>query len=223
MNSDVKGWQAAGVLRFLDRVIPEAPGRPDLAGPDHPMRKVTRQIAEGGGWDRERAAKVAELFDGLAPEWHLRGSPERLEPLEDALARGDVGSGVCVEVGSGTGIATPLLAGAFDLVVAVDLSMEMLVRAPAEPGPRVLADAARLPLPDRSADAVVLLNAFLFPAEVDRVLRPDGAVVWVSAVGDRTPIWLPPDDVVAALPGEWSGVGADAGWGSWVVARKSLA
>ena len=59
----------------------------------------------------------------------------------------------------------------------------MLLRAPAEPGHRVLADGARLPLADGAASAVVLVNCFLFPAEVDRVLGPDGVVVWVNSSG----------------------------------------
>lgn len=209
------------MLTVLERVVPAAPGRPDLAGPDHPMRAITRGIAEGGGWSPERAAKVTALFDDLASQWHERATPERLEPLTDALARGGVRrGGSCVEIGSGTGIATPILAAHFDAVACVDLSREMLVRAPAEPGGRVLADAAALPVRTGSASAVVLLNAFLFPTEVDRVLAADGAVVWVSALGDRTPIYLPAADVVAALPGEWRGTAAEAGWGSWLVATR---
>jgi SAM-dependent methyltransferase len=209
------------VLTVLERVVPALPGRPELAGPDHPMRAITRAIAEGGGWSPARAAKVAALFDDLASQWHERATPERLDPLVDALERGGVArGGSCVEVGSGTGIATPVLAGHFGAVACVDLSREMLVRAPAEPGARILADAAALPVRTGSARAVVLLNAFLFPAEVDRVLAAGGAVVWVSALGDRTPIYLPPEDVVAALPGAWRAVAADAGWGSWLVATR---
>jgi hypothetical protein len=67
----------------------------------------------------------------------------------------------------------------------------------------VLADGARLPLSDGVADAVVLVNCFLFPAEVDRVLSDQGVVVWVNSSGGETPIHLPPEDVLAALPGTW--------------------
>src|SRR2546421_7726336 len=95
------------VIRRLDRVIAEAPGRPDLAGADHPMRHVTQQIAfDPGGWTPERSAKVAELFDGLAPGWNQREGIQRREPLVDALDRGGPWSGVAVEVGSGTGLMT---------------------------------------------------------------------------------------------------------------------
>ena len=57
------------------------------------------------------------------------------------------------------------------------------------------------------------MNCFLFPAEVDRVLAPDGVVVWVNSSGAETPIHLPPDDVVAALPGGGTGVQSTAGVG----------
>lgn len=209
------------MLTRLERVVDEGPDRPDLAGPDHPMRAVTRQVAESpAGWDPDRAAKIRQLFDGLAPEWTSRFSNERLDAVEDALARGDVPSGgTCLEVGSGTGLITPILQRHFDTVVSLDLSHEMLVRADA--GTKVEADGARLPLADRSVEAVVLVNAFLFPHEVDRVLRPSGGVVWVSTIGDRTPIYLPAEDVLDALPGDWDGRAADAGWGCWLAARRS--
>ena len=83
------------------------------------------------------------------------------------------------------------------------------------------ADASRLPFPDASFDAVLLINMLLFPAEVDRLLRDDGVVVWVNTLGDQTPIHLPPTDVLDALPGTWSGVTAQAGTGFWLTARRS--
>lgn len=205
-------------------MVPEAPDRPDLAGDDHPMRVVTRQVAfEPGGWTPTRAAKVAALFDGLAPEWHARTAAEhRHEPLCDALDRGGVATGGrCLEVGSGTGSATPHLAAHFAEVVCIDLSAEMLRLAEVGVGWRVRADAAALPVADGAAEAVVLVNALLFPGEVARALAPGGAVVWVSTIGDRTPIYLPADDVARALPGEWDVVASEAGWGSWAVLRRA--
>jgi SAM-dependent methyltransferase len=198
----------------------EAPGRPDGAGADHPMRKVTRQVAfEPGGWTPERAAKVGALFDDLAGEWHTRDHPHRLEPLADAFDRGGpLPEGLCLEIGSGTGLATPWLAERRRPVVAVDLSWEMLRRAP---GTKVRADASRLPFGDGEAALVVLINMLLFPSETDRVLRSDGAVVWVNTSGDRTPIHLSADDVVAALPGSWEAVASAAGWGTWAVVRRA--
>jgi SAM-dependent methyltransferase len=209
-------------LTRLDVVVAAAPGRPDIGGPDHPMRRVTKEIAFAPeGWSAERKAKVAALFDELAPTWNERNVPERHDAVRDALARGGVpAGGVCLEVGAGTGAATPDLAAAFSSVVRTDLSARMLAHM-ASDGPAVRADAASLPVPDGSVDAVALVNMFLFPSEVDRVLRPDGTLIWVSSVGDATPIYLPPEEVLDALPGSWRGVTSDAGWGRWLVARRA--
>ena len=194
-----------------------------MAGPDHPMRKVTRQVAfEPDGWTKERAEKVAQLFDALAADWQERTSEERRAPLRDALARGDVPrGGVCVEIGSGTGSSSADLAAHFDRVVSLDLSREMLRKAADEPACRVQGDASVLPIADASADGLVLVNALLFPAEMDRALAPAGTLVWVNSLGDRTPIHLPADDVAKALPGDWEGIASEAGWGTWCTLRRA--
>jgi SAM-dependent methyltransferase len=207
----------------LPRVVPPAPGRPELAGPDHPMRKVTRQVAlERSGWDPERARKVGALFDGLAPEWHARETPERAAVLEDALARGEVGGRAarCLELGCGTGFGTRTLAGRFAHLVAVDLSRGMLAHAPPECAHYVRADAGQLPVRDGWADVAVLVNMLLFPKELDRALAQDGVLVWVNSLGERTPIHLSADDVATALPGVWRGVASEAGWGTWCALRR---
>jgi SAM-dependent methyltransferase len=211
------------VIRRLDRVIPEPPDRPDGAGPDHPMRIVTRQVAfEPEGWTPDRAARVAALFDGLADEWHTRASPARRMPLDDALARGGpIPPRLWLEVGSGTGLLTPVLAGRCRTLVAVDLSRSMLRLAPPDLGARVQSDAAALPVPDGSVDALVLVNALLFPAEAERVVAPAGVVIWVNTSGDRTPIHLDAHEVNRALGPAWHGAAAEAGWGTWVVLRRS--
>ena len=103
------------------------------------------------------------------------------------------------------------------MLASIDLSLEMLVRAPAEPAHRVQADASILPVADASVDVLVLCNAFLFPAEADRVLSPEGVVVWVNSRGAGTPIHLLASEVDEALPGPWDGVASTAGWGTWSV------
>lgn len=188
---------------------------------DHPMRLMTRRAAGlvEPPWDDDSAREVGAFFDSLAPEWHTRSSPERAAVVRDAIERGDVGGGTVVEVGSGISAYTPMLLARFERVLACDLAFEMLRLAP-DGMPVAQADASRLPLGDGSADAVVLVNMFLFPDEVDRVLAPDGCVVWVNSSGPSTPIHLRPDEVVAALPGEWTGVTATAGAGLWAVVRR---
>ena len=212
------------MLVRLDRVIPhQEPSRP-IADPALPIREVTRQIAfEPDGWTAERRQRVAQLFDGLAGEWSRRPDlAERRVPLEDAYRRGDIpAGGRCLELGSGTGATTAFLAGHHDLVMAADLAIEMLRHASPTEGSRIQCDASTLPFPDASIEAATLVNMFLFPAELDRVLAPEGALVWVSTAGDRTPIYLPATDVASALPGEWTGVHSEAGQGTWAVLRRA--
>jgi ubiquinone/menaquinone biosynthesis C-methylase UbiE len=191
------------------------------------MRIATRRAAglDAEGWTGELRSQVEDYFDGIAAEWHTRITPQRTAVVTDALARGldamDVPVGPAVGVGSGIGTYSGLLAERFAKVVAIDLSLVMLKLAPIEPAHRVQADGARLPLRDSSAAAVVLINAFLFPAEVDRILSPAGALVWVNSSGEQTPIYLSVDDLVARLPGEWTGTSSRAGEGHWCVLRRA--
>jgi SAM-dependent methyltransferase len=196
-------------------------------GPDHPMREATRRAAglQAGGWAKELRSRVEGYFDDLASEWHTRGSPQRTAVVTDALVRGldpmVPSVGLVLEVGSGIGSYSNLLAARFVTVLAVDLSRAMLQQAPVGPARRVQADGATLPVGDGSAAAIVLINVFLFPTEVERVLSPEGVLVWVNTSGENTPIYLSVDDLVAALPGEWTGKSSSAGEGHWCVLRRA--
>ncbi len=186
------------------------------------MRELTRALALGQPWTQGNADRVAAIFDSMAADWSTRNVDEtKAAPVLDALDRGDVPvGGDWLELGSGTGAGIRLLSGVVGSLVATDLAAEMLRHAPADLAPRVRADASTLPFRARSFHAVLMINMLLFPHEVDRILRPGGAVVWVNTLGDQTPIHLPPDDVVAALPGEWTGRTARAGTGFWLTARR---
>lgn len=207
----------------------ELPDHPDyrppepFAGEDHPFRQLTRAMAFGGCWSAADAARVATTFDELAPDWSSRHvDPIRSAPLLDAIERGDVPVDVrWIELGSGTGAGCHALDGLVAEHVSLDLSYGMLAHAP-EGSPRVQADSSRLPLADDCADVVLMINMILFPTEVDRILRPDGHLVWVNTLGDQTPIHLPPSDVEAALPGDWSGTTSHAGIGLWAVLRRTV-
>lgn len=192
-----------------------------FAGPDHPMRRLTRSKAFGDAWTDDDAARVQEIFDGLAVAWsedHV--DPIKAAPVEDALDRGDVPlDGAWLEVGSGTGAGARVLAPRVGRLVCTDLAEQMLLHAP-DLAPRVRADASALPFADGCFDAILLINMLLFPREVDRLLQRDGVVVWVNTLGDQTPIHLPPADVLDALPGSWTGLTSRAGTGFWLTARR---
>jgi ubiquinone/menaquinone biosynthesis C-methylase UbiE len=125
---------------------------------------------------------VREVF-ALAAAAYGRGNPllrverEETQALLPGLAGVDA-----LDVGCGTGhYAAHARAGGARLAVALDLTLEMLRRAPA---PAVLADGARLPLRDESFDVVVAALALSYLdaprrglAEIARVLRKGGTLV----------------------------------------------
>jgi SAM-dependent methyltransferase len=193
-----------------------------FAGPDNPMRRLTRAQATGEPWTGADAVRVRTLFDEMAPAWSEKHvDADKAAPVVDALDRGTVPlDGRWLEVGSGTGAGARIVSTRVDSLICTDLSEQMLLHAP-DVAPRVRSDASSLPFATDSVDAVLLINMILFPAEIDRVVRPNGVVVWVNTLGDQTPIHLPPEDVVAALPGAWTATTARAGTGFWAVARRA--
>ena len=206
----------------------EVPGHvpSGLGNADHPMRVMTRRVAglQLPVWDPAARTEVAGFFDVLATEWHTRSSPERFAVVTDAFVRGldplldrrDT----AIELGSGTGFYSPMLAERFAAAFAIDIAIEMSLRAPAGPAHRVLADGGTLPVAAASADSIVLINAFLFPSEIDRVLRSGGALLWVNSSGPQTPIHLTSDEVVEALPFAVEGFESRAGAGTWAALRR---
>ena len=66
----------------------------------------------------------------------------------------------------------------------------------------------------------------LFPNEIERCLKDEGFLVWVSSRGPETPIYLPPEEVIDLMSANsevsWFGVSAYALEGSWLVARRQL-
>jgi SAM-dependent methyltransferase len=213
-----------GELVQLERVVAAADSRELIGGPDHPMRRVTEATAfDDSSWTPDLARRVEASFDGLAADWNTRiaTDPLRFAPIDDAVGRGGAPtSGTWLDVGCGTAVTTRRLADRVERIVGFDISREMLREAP-DGTVLVQADSAALPVPSRCATVVVLMNALLFPVEMDRVLARDGTLLWISARGDDTPIYLPPPDVLRALPGRWSGVWAEAGNGTWAAFRRA--
>ena len=210
----------AGIITWIDPLRELV--KPARFGSDHPMRTVTQQIGSGDGWSSERASFVAGVFDELSVGWHEDHSNDlRMAPLEDALDRGDLGPGRLVEIGCGTGAATERISARRPVAAALDLSPRMLALADPTVAPFVRADAGALPLAAGSVDVMVVVNMFMFAASYDRVLAPEGQFVWISTMGDETPIYLPPEEVVDLLPGRWTATGSYAGTGLWLVARRN--
>jgi len=207
--------------------LPDAAGyqpAEPFAGPDHPIRIITREIALENRWDADVRERIRSTFDGLAPGWsedHV--NPTKAAPVADALERGGLtlGSARWLELGSGTGAGGKVLGPHVEQYVAFDLSEQMIANDPGDHTCQVRGDAFTLPFTANSFDAILCINMFLFPDQVDRVLRSRGTLLWVNTMGDQTPIHLPVEDVVGALPGDWTATTARAGTGFWTVVRRA--
>lgn len=166
------------------------------------FRAFTRDLAAGGrDWTAAEAGFLAGLFDELAPDWDTAHATGRDDPLRDALARGGLPYGPCLEIGSGTGQFTPILASAFPAVISVDLSEHMLRQAVGRSPARVRADASALPAPDASIAVDTASDMILFPTETARILAPHGVLLWINQLGQDGPLYLPADEVADGLPG----------------------
>jgi len=212
------------VIRELARVVSAPPGKPVREEAAQGQERARRLAMRPGTWDRQEATAMRAGFDAAATGWDDSRGGYRRPVLVDALARGGpFGPGRAVEIASGTGLLTPLIAEVWPEVVAVDLSGGMLARSAASC--RIQADAARLPLADGCAAAVVIGDGPLFAAEATRVMAAGAVLVWSNALGDGAPFFVPAEIVaeamMAATGRPWDAVHSQAHWGSWAVFRPA--
>jgi SAM-dependent methyltransferase len=194
-------------------------------------RLTTRSVvARPALWRFFRGA-TRRQFGSLAQGWEGRIGPEALAPLEAALDRLSEPPTKALDVGTGTGKAARVVARRFPgaEIVGVDLAPEMVEEAkrllPPELAGRVsfqVADGSSLPFEQGAFDLVVLQNVIPFFAELSRVVRPGGRVVFAFSWGPDTPIWVPPEKLRARL--EEAGFGdveeLAAGEGAAVLAAR---
>jgi SAM-dependent methyltransferase len=210
------------MIQNLERVRPPEPGKPHRPESAETQRFAQAIAAGQHTWTPDDARDVGQRFDAMAGTWDGERGGYRPVPMADALERGGPWpSGLCLELGAGTGLLTPLLTQHWPRVLGLDLSEQMLARN--RHRYRARADAARLPLRSGAAAAVAIGDAPLFAAEVLRVLAPGGVIVWSNALGADAPFHVPAATLVAALSDssgrEWHAVTSEAGWGSWAVMR----
>jgi ubiquinone/menaquinone biosynthesis C-methylase UbiE len=152
-----------------------------------PIRRVDYDVAQHGAYAKARALPAAAIQRWM----EVFGShlPER-RPL------------VGVDLGSGTGRFTPALAEAFGgPVYGVEPAARMRETAQAQarhPQVSYLAgEAAAIPLPDASADFVLMFLSFhhvpdgaAAAREIARVLRPGGRLILRTTFRERIPdLW----------------------------------
>ncbi len=137
----------------------------------------------------ESAAAYDEIADWYENEFLAGAAAAEGDPLGTGLALQELlgqGSGVCLEIGCGTGIHAAQVRGLGWIPAGIDVSAAML-RYTRDRLPAVLADARRLPVRDDSIPAVIAVMVHTdMPAypevlrEAARVLRPGGVLVHIG-------------------------------------------
>ena len=140
-----------------------------------------------------------QFFDEIAVRWDVSEVEETHTRLREIVTGLGIEPGSAVlDVGSGTGVLSPLLLEATDgegQIVALDLSGEMLRRAQAKghPDAYVQGDVQRLPFPAETFDWVICNAVFPhFPdkrralGEASRVLREGGRLAICHTASRQT-------------------------------------
>jgi len=191
------------------------------------MRRMTERVArDPSSWGALKD-EVRRTFEELATEWDERMPPTLLTSFAAGLRTVPHPSRV-LDLATGTGLGADLVAAAFPeaIVVGADLTEAMVRAGLRRPRPHpirfVVGDASRLPFADRSFDLVTMINGPVFAEELDRMLRPGGAILISYSSGPETPIYLPFDELDRLLVA--AGLGpirhGRAGPGEWTAARS---
>ena len=144
---------------------------------------------------------LRRMFDKIAPAWATTRAPGHYDALDRALEAVPTPPRRILDLGSGTGAATAVLAERWPEadVLGVDVSPGMVSEArrrlPGELHGRVrfeVGDASAVPAADGGFELVALANMIPFFDELDRVLAPGGHVAFFSSLGARTPMYVSP-------------------------------
>ncbi len=138
-------------------------------------------------YENFRREEVQELYAKMAPFYNGEDSfHETLfyKRLTEFVKKIDTGDFI-LDIGCGTGFPSQLLLSMGKKVIGIDISLELIVRAPKNMG-YILSDAQYLPFKKEAFDSVVSLggvlnhipNYILALSEINRVLKKDGIFIF---------------------------------------------
>jgi hypothetical protein len=211
-------------LRWHEPTSPRLGPAPDLSAGTHRSRLALEDVLTNPG-DDHAWARLAGTYDEMAQEWSAWAvtQPGYAATVRDGLraASRDEAPGWAFEVSCGTGQATEVLAGAVARTLSSDVNISMLRGASEYPTVRYLAaDVRHLPLRTGTVPLLVGLNAVPHVAEFERVLAPDGQLLWCTSFGAGTPLYVAPERLLDLFGAGWSGEAAQAGHGEWTLLRR---
>jgi hypothetical protein len=188
---------------------------PDLKGATHRSRIALEQVLadpnDEAAWDF-----LAESYAEMAAEWREWAESQQRwydSPIRVGLAHSKPVPWA-YEVGCGTGEAT------VPLSTDVNLAMISLALRPAN-ARFVVSDVRAMPLRDASVPLLVGLNAVPHIKEFNRVIAPDGQLLWCTSFGPGTPLYVEPERLLHLLGPGWVGEAGRAGHGEWMVLSRT--
>ena len=161
------------------------------------MRAACRATAQAPWTWRFLRRPMQALFDRLAPRWDERvgaDTPQRLAPLEAALAHVERAPRRVLDIGTGTGSAAFFVASRYPEadVLGIDISAKMIAEAERKADERPgharfeATDIADF-RPGEPYDLVIMMNMPPFFEQVSALTAPGGYVLSIHSRGRTTP------------------------------------
>ena len=185
-------------VRWLSPIDPDRKPRELLLGTRHPHNPLVHRMLDGS---EHAARELATRYEAMADIWAAWTDEHReyyAAPLREAARRIPSGSSV-LELSAGTGVGTRALEALRLCPVAVEPVERMAREIGLDDMRVVIASAFELPFREQGFDVVAGLNAVMSVAEVIRVSRPNGTLIWCYSFGEDTPVYVAPTTLAEAF------------------------
>lgn len=193
----------------------------EMNAPTHRSRlaleRILTDVDDESAWDF-----LAETYDDMAAEWTdwARTQHWYNAPVRAGLSHAKPAAWA-YEVGCGTGQATAPLTGFTARVLASDINVSMIDRAPRLPEVDYLvADVRALPLRANSVPLLIGLNAVPHVREFERVIAGSGQLLWCTSFAAGTPLYVEPERLLRMLGPGWHGEAGRSGHGDWMLLSR---